>query len=749
MFNKFFKYFFITLIWSTYLVSLSNSEIVKEYSILGNDRIPDDTILMFSKFKTGEDLKEEDVNQILKNLYETNFFKNVQLKFENNKLLITVEENPVIQNITFNGVKAKKILSEIKKNLYLKSRSSFNKNLLARDKSNIYKTLQNLGYYFSEIETSIENLEDNKVNLNYEINIGKKAKIKKITFIGDKKYKNSKLKNLIVSEEYKFWKFISGRKYLNEDIINLDKRLLKNFYLNKGFYNVKINSSFAKLIEDDEFELIYNIKAEKKYFFGNLNLNLPNDYQKENFFKIDKLFKKIKGEPYSLNSVKDILDEIDSIVLSDQFESIQATVNEDFVGDNINLTFSIKETEKFIVERINIYGNNITRENVIRNNLLISEGDIYNEILTKKSENNVKSLNIFKSVTANIKDGKDDKSKIIEIDVEEKATGEIMAGAGVGTGGGTISFGIKENNYLGKGIKFDTNFTISGEAIKGILEVTNPNYKNTDKEVFLKLQSQEIDRLEAFGYKTNKNGFAVGTRFEYFNNFNLGLDTSVFYEKMETDGTASKKQKDQAGDYFDSFVGASFDYDKRNQKYKTSKGFRSIYNLDLPIISETNTLTNTYRYNYYTELYENNITSASILFKASNSITDENIKLSERLFIPSRRLRGFENGKIGPKDGEDFIGGNFMSSLNLNTTIPQLFPNAQNFDFVFFIDVANVWGVDYDSSLDKDNDLRSSIGIGVDWLTVVGPMNFSLSQPLAKNSGDITETFRFNLGTTF
>ena len=249
--------------------------------------------------------------------------------------------------------------------------------------------------------------------------------------------------------------------------------------------------------------------------------------------------------------------------------------------------------------------------------------------------------------------------------------------------------------------------------------VKNPNYKNSDKSVFFKIQSQETDRIDSFGYKTNKTGFSVGTEFEYFNDLNLGLQTSTFYEDMETDGSASAKQKSQAGTYLDTFIGASFDYDKRNQKFKTSKGFRSIYNLDLPILSETNTLTNTYRYNFYTDLFEDNITSTSLMFKTSNSLTNDNIKLSERLFIPSRRLRGFENGKIGPKDGEDFIGGNFMSSINFNSTIPQLFPNAQNFDFVFFVDVANVWGVDYDSSLDEDNDVRSSIGIvltGLLWL---------------------------------
>ena len=317
---KFFaRYTFLALLFNISIIFSGKSEIVKDYEINGNDRIPTETILMFSNFKIGDDLKENEINIILKNLYETNFFQNVELKLTNNKLSIVVKENPLIQNIDYNGVKSKKILEEIKKGLNLKSRSSYNQTLLAKIKIKFQK-ITGLGYYFSNIETSIETLDDNKVNISYDIDIGKKAKLKKISFIGNKIYKSSKLKNIIVSEEYKFWKFISGRKYLKEDIISLDKRLLKNFYLNRGFYDVKINSSFAKLIKNDEFELIFNIDANKKFFFGKLNLDLPNNYDRSNFSSIEKLFNKIEGEPYSLNSVRDILDEIDLIVLSDQFE---------------------------------------------------------------------------------------------------------------------------------------------------------------------------------------------------------------------------------------------------------------------------------------------------------------------------------------------------------------------------------------------------------------------------------------------
>ena len=724
------------------------AESINKIEFIGNERISNETITMLSNINSFSSFDENSINRILKNLYDSNFFKNIEISLKENILKIKVEENPLINKIKFEGIKSKRILGLIKDDLILKERSSFNEVQLDEDINKISASLKTLGYYFANIETYLEELDDNKINLNYNINIGDKAKIKKINFIGNKIYKDGKLKNIIISEEYKFWKIISGKKYLNEAVIDFDKRLLKNFYLNNGYYDVEINSSFAKLTDNNEFELIYNIDANDKIFFNELKLTLPLDYNKDNFTRIDKLFSKLKGEAYSINSVEEIIEEIEIIVLDEQFESTKAKVKQEIISNQINLEFSIEELEKYTVERINIFGNNVTRESVIRNNLSIDEGDVFNELLTKKSENNIKSLNIFRDVETKITENENLKTKIIEITVEEKPTGEIMAGAGFGTDGGSFSFGIKENNYLGRGIAFDTNLTLNEDSIKGNLGITNPNYKNSDKSLALNVEISETDKLKDFGYKTNKNGFSIDTNFEYFSDLNLGLGTSTYYETIETDSSASVRQKKMAGDYWDTFAKVTFDYDKRNQKFKTSKGYRSFYNVDIPIISDTNTLTNTYNYKFFTELFEENVTSAGILLKSANSLTDD-IKLSERLFIPSRRLRGFESGKVGPKDGNDYIGGNFVTTMNFTSTIPQLFPTAQSFEFLFFIDAANIWGVDYDSSLDKNNDIRSSVGLAVDWMTVVGPLNFSFAQPITKSEGDKLESFRFNLGTTF
>ena len=744
-----FRYFFIILFYLSFLTTNSLSDKVNKIDVNGNDRISDETIIMFSSVSVNDDIDENSLNDILKNLYGTDFFKNVSVKFDKNILEITVIENPLIENIKYNGIKSESIKSKFTQNLRLKSRSSYNELTLKKDKDLILNNLKELGYHFSTVDVFVKNLDENKVEIIYDIFLGNKAKIKKITFIGDKVFKDNVLKRIIVSEEYKFWKFISGKKYLNSNLVDFDKKLLTNFYLNNGYYDVKINSSFAKLINEENFELIFNINANNKFFFGDLKLITPSNYNNDNFKSLLKLFKELKGEPYSFNAVNNILEEIDLISIDEQFESLSALVSENIISDKINLTFSIKEVEKFTIQRVNIYGNNVTRENVIRNQLEIDEGDFHNEILEKKSENNLKSLNFFKNVKLESLDGDTPGTKIININVEEKATGEISAGAGFGTSGGTITAGIKENNYLGKGISLDTNLTISENSLQGLFGVTNPNYNNSDKSLYGVVEASEIDRLALSGYKNNKTGFVYGTDFEYLDDLFVGLGNSNYYEKIETNSSASSTQKKQEGDYWDSFLKLNLFYDKRNQKFKTSKGFFNRYKSNVPLISENNTFTNSFETKHFTELYENNISTFSIFLASANSITNDDIKLSERLYVPSKKLRGFERGKVGPLDGTTYVGGNYLTSLNFTSTLPYLLEDSENVNLLFFFDAAHLWGVDYDSSLDNNDNINSSFGIGIDFFSPIGPLSFSVAQPLTKNSSDITETFRFNIGTSF
>jgi len=742
------KLFIQILIIFIFNFKILYADTIKEIEIFGNDRISIETIKLFSNVSLNEEVKKNKINEILKNLFETGFFNDVAVKFEENILTINVVENPIIENIIFKGIKANKIEEALKENSLVKSRYSYNKIIIKREKLRLEEILKELGYYRAKVDILVVEEKNNLVDLVFNFELGEKAKITKITFVGNKIYKDNKLRRVIASEEFKFWKFITGKKFLNENLVNFDTRLLKNFYKNNGYYNVEINSSFAKQISENEFELIFNIDAGSKVYFGDLNLILPTDFDKNNFKKIDKLFKKIKNEPYSINTIDKILDEIDLITSQEQYQFINAVVDENLINNKINLNFKINETEKYYIKKINILGNNITSENVIRNQLEVDEGDPFNEILVSKSINNLKGLGFFRSVDKEITNLEEIKSKVINISVSEKPTGEIFASAGFGTDGTAFGFGVKENNFLGQGIKLNSELALATDSIKGKFSVTNPNYRNSDKSVYLSLEAIETDNYKTYGYKTNKTGVSVGTNFEFYDDFFLGLGTSNFYEKIETNSTASARQQSQEGNYWDSFLKLDFNYDKRNQKFQTSSGYSSFYSLDIPVVSDTNTLKNYFNYSYYFDLFEKNISNISFYFESANSLNNKDIKLSERINIPGDRLRGFEIGRVGPKDGDDFIGGNFAYSINFSSTIPQLFEESQNLEFLLFSDIANIWGVDYNSSL-KDNKVRSSVGLALDWYSPIGPMNFSLSHPISKSETDKTQSFRFNLGTTF
>ena len=736
-----------------FLITSAFSEIVNNITINGNKRISSESIKVLGNISTQKNLEKKDLNNLLKKLYDTNFFKDVNLSLDKGNLIINVIENPIIENIEITGIKNKTFIEEISEIMVLKNRMSFSEIQLQKDINTINNVLKTNGFYFSKVEPSIikdDNL--NAVRLRIEIDQGKKARIKQIQFIGDKKLKDKKLLEVIASEEHKFWKFVSRNVYLNQPRIELDKRLLESFYKNQGYYKVKVLNSFAELTEEDSFKLIFNIESGKKYYFNDFTLSLPEDYNVADFSKVEKIFKKLKGEDYSLDEISEVLEEIDKIASLRLYDFITANVEETIVNENkINFNFKIVDSQKFYVERINIIGNYQTIEEVIRNRLVVDEGDPLNELLFNKSIDNVRSLRIFKKVETKIYDGSENNLKSIDITVEEQPTGEVSLAAGVGTSGTTIGGGITEKNFLGKGINLNTQLEISEDKIKGQFIYSKPNFNYSDNTLFTSIRSSTTDRLKDFGYETSEIGFSLGTEFEQYENLFFNPEINLSIEDLETNSTASNSLKKQAGNYEDFYFNYGLNYDLRNSSYKPSSGYKTSFYQKLPMVSSNNEITNTFIFTKHKKLNKETdmVGKASIYFTTVNSIDDSDVRISKRAKMPYNRLRGFEKDKIGPKDGDDYVGGNYVTSLNFSTNLPGLLQTMENLDFTYFIDIGNVWGVDYDSAVDQSNTIRSSTGVGMDWLTPIGPLSFSLTQPLSKARSDQTETFRFNLGTTF
>ena len=744
------KFIFVTIITLFYFITTSQAVIIKDIKIIDNKRITKQTIITYGNININKDYNQNELNQIIKNLYETNFFKNVSLKVENQILFVEVDENKIIQSVIIEGVKSNEIKKEILKNLFSKDKSPFLIEKVKIDEDRMKESLNSIGFYLSEVTSKILENNNNTVDLIFEVNMGDKSKISKIEFVGDKKIKDRVLRSVIISEEAKFWKIISRKKYINEVTINRDKRLLKNFYLNKGFYDVDIQSATVRFLDDKSFKLTYKINAGNIYTVNNTKLVLPIDYDKNNFEDVSKQLDKLINKSYSLNKITKVVDEIDKISLSREYDFINASFTESKISNNkLDITFTVTESEKFYVERINIFGNNITHENLIRSKLEIDEGDPYNELLNAKSINNLKAANLFKKVESSITKGKDDNTKIIDIKVEEKPTGEIMVGAGAGSDGGTFGFSVRENNFLGKGIKLSTNLDLTEDTVKGTFSVTNPNFNYSDKSLTTSITSTTTDKLTESGYETTKSGFTLGTGFEQFENVYFTPSISNFYEDLKTKSTASKNLKKQSGTYYETKLSYGLDYDMRNQRYQTTEGFRSTFRQTIPLYSEEYALGNIYDYKTWYKLPNNMTTSLNFYGRTVNSITGEDVRITNRFWLPKNKLKGFKTRQVGPVDGTDYVGGNYAAALNFDTTLPMIFSTVESLDLRYFIDTANLWGVDYSSDIDQSNTLRSSTGFVLDWFTPIGPLNFSFAQDLSKANDDKTETFQFSLGTTF
>ena len=743
----FIKIFVVTFL----LMSLVGAETLQKIEISGNKRISDQTIIIFSELEINEEITKSKLDKVIKKLYQSNFFKNINLSFENQTLFLRVEENPIIENLEINGIKKQSLVEFIKGRLQLAEMKSFDQELLSADINLIYNILKTNGYYFADI-TSSKSLDEelNTIDLKIDIELGEKAKIKKIVFLGEKIFKEKRLKEVIVSEEHKFWKFISKNVYINQELINLDKRLLSNYFKNNGYFKVKIENSFVEFDKNSNFNLIFNIAPGKKYFFNDFSLNLPSNYDAKLFKKITKKFSKLKGDEYSLLKINDLLDDINDIALSKQYEFINASIVENIKDDKINFDINISESDKFYIEKINIKGNFNTLEEVVRNNLIVDEGDPFNEILFNKSVNNIQSLGIFKKVKTDVKDGSNQSFKEIDINVEERPTGEISLTAGFGTTGETIGAGIKENNFLGKGIKLNTNIELTADSIKGQFIYAKPNFNYSDNTLFTSLKSSTTDLLTNSGYKTSEIGFSLGTEFEQFQNVFLSPEIDFLIEDLETSDKASNVLKKQEGSYTDLYFNYSINQDLRDKRFRTESGYVTTFSQELPLVSDNSELSNAFIITNYKKLSSTSdmVGKVSFFGKTITGLSDD-VRISKRLNIPASRLRGFQRGKVGPVENSDYIGGNYVSSLNFSATLPNLVQGLDNLDVGVFVDAANVWGVDYDSSIDDKSTIRSSTGVALNLMTPIGPLSFSFANALSKASTDKTETFRFNLGTQF
>jgi len=744
------KFFFYKIITLMLIISSNvNADIVNKIDISGNDRISNNTIIDIIDFKKSNNYSNSDLNNFQKKLFETNFFSNIKLKLENNILKIIVIENPLIEFFIIQGVVNKTREDLIYEKVLLGQNKIFSQSLLNQDIETIKKIFNDAGYFNTSVFPEISKLPNGNVNVVLSVNREEQHKIKRILFIGDKYFKSSTLSDVVSSSEHGWWKFLSSSSTVNMNRIEFDKQLLKNFYLNEGFYDIQILSSDISFEEKNKASITFSINSGKKYNFSEFALiDSEKNLNKQDFDTINEFIASELNGNFSNKKINNLRQKIYTYLNIKKIEFIKFDILPKKTENNLITTnIIIKKTARNFVNNIEVKGNSITEEEVIRRELIFSEGDAFSRYKLDKSEDNLKSSGIFKEVKTNIKN-LNNESLDIEVDVEEQPTGAISAGVGVGSSGASVTTGISEKNLFGKGISVNSNINLGTESIKGNILTTIPDFNNTDNDLLYDFYVTSTD-FENAGYESTVVGNSVAIKYDLYEDITFKPGIGVDRDSIDTNSTASNLYQNREGDYLTFQTFYNLETDKRDKRFQTTKGYKLNFGQNLAVPgSDIPYIENNISGNFYHPINKDYILSLKSGLSSINAFDNKDVKLSDRKFLSNRNLRGFENYGVGPKDGNEHIGGNYSAYSSIASTIPNPLPDKWNANSIIFLDAGNVWGVDYDSSKDSDK-IRSSAGLGLDWISPLGPLSFVFAQTLSSTDGDLEESFSFQIGSSF
>jgi len=723
---------------------------IKKINITGNIRVNSSTIesLVDKKIPNIDSIY---INNLTKKIYDTDFFADVKISFNQETLSISVVENPIVNFFYINGIKDSD-LDQVNKIITLKENSIFSSSKLKKDIEATKEFLNASGYYQSSILPEVIKIDNNQVNL--IINIDKKdiSKIKNIYFIGNKYFSNSQLMDVVTTAEDGWWKFFSTSA-LSEQRIEYDKQLLKDFYKSKSFYDVQIESAFASVDKNNNFNLTFSINSGNKHKFGDYDLKFSGITLKEaDISEIKNISEKLlKNDFYSPLTINKLNKQISDLLDSKKYGNFEINIQDTKVVDNkINIIVQLNEGQKSILDKINIQGNTITEEKVIRDILIISEGDQLNSSKIKKSVDNVKSKQLFSKVDYKIEDADKKNFKNLNLFVKEQPTGSISAGVGYGTNGGLLEASINERNFLGQGINLNFTGRLSSDEVKGELSYLDPNYRNSNKELAVSLFSV-VDDYKNSGYQNKTAGTRFATKYEIYDDIFFRPNLGVQLDRLEITGNVSSLLRSRQGDFITTSLGYNFLYDQRDSKFNPTSGSLIYFDQNIAtFFSDIPTVQTGVGGTFYKELLSDKfIGSAKVKLANVVAFNDKDVKLSDRIFSSTSDLRGFEQRGVGPVDSGDHIGGNNLATLSLKSTFPNPIPENLRANTFLFLDMGNVWGADYSSSISDSSKLRASTGIALDLMSPIGPLSFTYSIPLTKASTDKEQNFLFNIGSSF
>jgi outer membrane protein insertion porin family len=752
--------------------------VIQSIVVEGNRRVEPETVRSYLTFSSGDTYDPAEINQSLKTLFATGLFQDVRIRRQGATIIIIVVENPIVNQVAFEGnedVEDDTLAAEVQ----LKPRAVYTRARVQADVQRILAVYRRQGLYAAQVDPKIINLDNNRIDVVFEITEGPTTKVRAINFIGNHAFSDSQLRYVITTTRTNWLSFLKSTNIYDPDRLNLDRELLRQFYLKNGYADVRIVSATADLDRDGQgFFITFTIEEGERYRFGYIDIEsaLPS-------LDVNALGGVILTKPgrrYNAEKVEKTVEAL-TIKVSEQgyaFGQVRPRFDRDPVAHTMNITYVIDEGPRVYIERINIVGNFRTEDKVIRRQFRLAEGDAYNRLLVEAARKRLRSLGFFKSVEIETEPGSAPDRVILVVNIVEQPTGELSFGVGYSTTEGVIGdVSITERNLMGKGQYVRLGFSGSLERAQVDFSFTEPNFLDRNMAAGFDLFHKEVDLRDVASFRQRNTGGNLRVGFPIADNTQLGLRYRLEREEIydpTNNASLAVKEAAEEGEVLVSSVGYTIAYDTRNLPQQPSSGVFASFSQDLAGLGgDVN--------------YIRSVADARGYYPITNKITlvgrvqggviegwgGKDLRLTDLFFKGGETIRGFERAGYGPRDAcespttgirvpncrKDSLGGKMYWATTAELRFPfPLLPDSLGMQGAVFVDAGSLWDpsqlaleavADEGSFMFDSDQVRLSTGFSIIWQSPLGPLRADIAEALLKADFDKTELFRFGASTNF
>lgn len=729
---------------------------VGRVQIDGAERIDPETILSYMTVQPGDTYTQESLSESAKALYGTGLFADVNIQPKAGVLLVSVVENPLINQIAFEGNEKLKD-EELQAEVASRARNVLARTTVQSDVDRIQELYRRAGRFSVAVDPKVIRLDQNRVNLVFEINEGPVSEIQGVKFVGNEAYSDDALREVIASKEERWYRFLATSDRYDPDRLAYDQELLRRFYLKEGYVDFRVASAVAELTPDKEaFFVTFTVEEGPRYKVGSVNIDTSSlKDAKPDMLQKDLQIK--EGKWYDAEAVDDTVTKMTDTLGDMQyaFVAVQPDLKRNPESQTVDLTFRAANTPKVYVERIDIKGNVRTQDKVIRREFDLAEGDAFNKTKVAKAEQDLKDLDFFDDVKVRPVQGSTPDQTVLDVDVEEKSTGEISIGGGFSTSEGPLAdFSISERNFLGKGQLLSLTAALSGERTEFDTSFTEPYFLDRDLSAGVDAFHITRDLQDESSYDQKRTGGALRLGFPLSENVRQTLKYRLENNNIENvQSDASRFIQDQEGERLTSAISQRLTYDNRDSALWPTEGLLTWLDAEVAGLGgDAQYVSGKIGGNYYIPIAKGWVLNTLAETGAITGYGDEEVRINERYYLGGNTLRGFNNSGIGPRDltTDDALGGNMFYRGSVEMAFPLGMPEEMGIQGHAFSDFGSLWSIDESGTdIADENSLRLSAGVGVSWRSPFGPIRIDLANPLVKEDYDDKETFRFSFGTRF